>query len=659
MILTRFLLLSLLLSSGFCYSQDTDSGTYIIHKNQLRIGEENFTGAKTASGFSWIINFHYVDRSSPVSLKAEIRLDTKGEPVYFKSAGGTSRFSFVRDSVSIRKQKAFLKVNDSSYQQDVPAVVFPIDGYNPVTAQNLLIRYWNRHKRPAKLKTLPRGELELRLDGTDTLTFKDKPLLLDRYVIKGLIWGNELLWADRKGNLICLVTNDAEGDKQEMMLSPYEALLPAFIALAPVDGMRLFSTNKAPVKNEWIAISGGSVLDVEKGEITPGLTVLLKDGKISQVGPSTAVSIPTGAKIVDATGKIVMPGLWDMHAHFSQPEWGPSYLAAGVTSVRDVGNEFDFINSIQKAIDDGTGPGPHILKAGIIDGKSDMSLGIVTADSREEAATTVQRYKNSGFVQIKLYSSVKPAMVKAICEEAHRLGMTVTGHIPEGMNIFQGVDSGMDMVNHIQYVLPVMKMNPSTFEVDLNDSANQAVFRFLKDHHTVIDPTLGVFEMVFRNLKDSITLIEPNFYTLPPTLQALFVNMGADVPKRVKMGQNLNAAFRKILKGLFDAGIPIVAGTDMIFPGYSLDRELELYVESGLTPAQAIRTATIVPAAVMKMESLTGTLAPGKRGDILILDRNPLELIRNIRSVSEVIKDGVIYDPAVLHRLAGFVTPDK
>src|SRR5579862_8735924 len=119
------------------------------------------------------------------------------------------------------------------------------------------------------------------------------------------------------------------------------------------------------------------------------------------VGPAGSTKIPDHAKIIHAEGKFVLPGLWDMHAHFEQAEWGPAYLAAGVTTVRDCGNEFNYINAVKRAIDEGTGVGPHILKAGIIDGPGPMGLGIVRASTPQEALYAVRRYKDSGFVQIK------------------------------------------------------------------------------------------------------------------------------------------------------------------------------------------------------------------------------------------------------------------
>jgi hypothetical protein len=225
-------------------------------------------------------------------------------------------------------------------------------------------------------------------------------------------------------------------------------------------------------------------------------------------------------------------------------------------------------------------------------------LGIIQADTKEEAIAAVDRYKDNDFVQIKIYSSVKPEIVKAICDEAHRVGLMVTGHIPQGMNLIQGVDSGMDMVNHVQYVFPLLKRKPD-LSIDFNDSMSIKAFDFIKSHNVVIDPTLGVFELAFRNVKDNITDIEPNFASLPEPMKPLFLNTGADDSNMVKRGKIIMKDFSDIVNALYKDGITIVAGTDMGFPGYSVFRELELYVAAGLTPMQALQTATITPAKVM------------------------------------------------------------
>ena len=230
-------------------------------------------------------------------------------------------------------------------------------------------------------------------------------MILDRFTISGLIWGNELLWADHGGKMICLITNDAEADKLEMMRDTYESLLPDFISRAAGYSMALFekAMPKTNADSKVIAVTGGTLVDVVNGITIPDATVLVENGKIKTVGKAAEIKIPAGAKVIDAKGKTILPGLWDMHAHFEQAEWGPAYLAVGATTVRDCGNEFEYINAVKNAIDSGKGVGPLILKAGIIDGSGPFGLGVIKADNKEQAIKDVDRYYDNGFVQIKIY----------------------------------------------------------------------------------------------------------------------------------------------------------------------------------------------------------------------------------------------------------------
>ena len=184
---------------------------------------------------------------------------------------------------------------------------------------------------------------------------------------------------------------------------------------------------------------------------------MIQKGRIVAVGPRRKVKIPSGAKKVDARGKTILPGLWDMHAHFEQVEWGPIYLAAGATTVRDCGNEFEFINAVRDAIANGHGLGPRLLLAGVVDGTGPLALGIERVDTPEEARMWVDRYHDAGFQQMKIYSSVKLEELKIVADEAHRLGMTVTGHVPEGLNAYQTIEAGQDQINHVQYVADIMR----------------------------------------------------------------------------------------------------------------------------------------------------------------------------------------------------------
>jgi len=341
-----------------------------------------------------------------------------------------------------------------------------------------------------------------------------------------------------------------------------------------------------------------------------------------------------------------------MHAHFEQVEWGPIYLASGITTARDVANEFEFIVAARDAIASGQGIGPRLVMAGVVDGTSPMALGVQRVDTPQQAREQVQKYKAAGFQQIKIYSSVKPEMLKVVTAEAHRLGMTVTGHIPQGMNAIQGIESGMDQINHISYLTAVM-VDPKSHTMDPDSPQAKNVIKLLLKHHIVVDPTLALMEIIAHPLDHPISTFEPGILKVAPELREGLETMGVSPAG----GENAAAHFRALLETvrvLHQAGVPIVAGTDQAVPGFSLDREIELYVQAGFTPMEAIQAATLVPARAMGMERDSGTVEPGKRADVILVDGNPLENISDIRKVSVVFAGGKMYEPAALWTAVGF-----
>jgi len=310
------------------------------------------------------------------------------------------------------------------------------------------------------------------------------------------------------------------------------------------------------------------------------------------------------------------------------------------------------------------GLGPRILAAGIVDGDGPLALGVERVNNAAQAKEWVDRYHDLGFQQIKIYSSVKLPNVEAITAEAHRLNMTVTGHIPEGMNAYQGVEAGMDQINHIQYVADIMRKPvppnskrvdrlEATANIDISSPESQRAIEFLKSHGTVIDPTLVVFESFTVGPDRPLASLEPGVTKVAPELAEQFA--GGGVPPEYR--DAIRRQFTKyvaIVGALHRAGIPIVAGTDQSVPGHSLYREMELYVEAGFTPTEAIQSATIVPARVMKQDAESGTIEPGKRADLILVEGNPLENIHNIRNVKTVITGGVAYNCAELWQSVGF-----
>jgi imidazolonepropionase-like amidohydrolase len=635
-----------------------ESGQFRLHKFEQPIGLESYSITREADALAIRSTFEFTDRGRKVPLTATLRTRQDLTPESFEIKGSVSRFSTIDTSVQINGQTAVIRVDKETRQAQVPTRFFTISGYAPVTMQMMLVRYLNSHHGIGALPTLPGGDIKLEKRGRDEITIDGKQVTLDRYSLSGLIWGRESLWFDAEQKLIAAVTVDAEFDHFEALRLGYESALPVFVSKAAEDGMAALAQiaqRLSPARKGALAITNATLID-GTGRAPVGDAVIIVEGeRITAAGPRAQVKIPKGAKTLDAHGGYVLPGLWDMHAHFEQVEWGPVYLAAGVTTVRDVGNEFEFITSVRDAIKSGRGLGPRMLLAGIIDGDSPAALGINRANNADEARTVVRRYHDAGFQQIKIYSSVKPDVVKAIATEAHALGMTVTGHIPNGMNAFQGVEAGMDQINHVQYMPPVMRSKDikSPPLVDVASPEAQAAIQFFKTHGTVIDPTLAIFEWSFHPADVPFAQIEPGAAKLPQELIGPINNTGvpADAVPRARA---IFDQYVAIVGALHRAGVPIVAGTDQVVPGHSLRREIELYVKAGFTPMEAIQAATIVPARVMKLDKELGTVEAGKLADLIIVNGNPLADISNIRRVQTVISNGRAFDTAPLWLSVGF-----
>ncbi len=285
-------------------------------------------------------------------------------------------------------------------------------------------------------------------------------------------------------------------------------------------------------------------------------------------------------------------------------------------------------------------------------------------DTPEQAKSWVDRYHSAGFQQMKIYSSVKLEEVKAVADEAHRVGMTVTGHVPEGLNAYQVIDAGQDQINHIPYIVDIMRAQlpastPRTerrsaaANLDLNSAEAQKALAFLKEHHTVVDPTLALYELFGATTAHPPASFEPGIDKIPSELAQPLTDVGPP-NENSELGQKIFQKNLAVVGALHKAGIPIVAGTDQAVPGHSLHREIELYVEAGFTPLEAIQAATIVPARVMGLDKELGTVEKGKRGDLILLTADPLQDIHNSRTVEYVITNGTMYHTAELWQSVGF-----
>ena len=672
----RILALIVLLCSVLAVAQQAETpvleqGKFTLHKFEQPIGEETYEIRRDGDSVVAKIDFKFTDRGSPVPLSTTFRAAQDLTPQFFEIKGRTARPVTIDESVSVDANRVHLRTRNKNIDLAMPGgtsgPLFTIVGYAPTTMQMLMVRYWSTHGTPAELPTLPSGSARNKPRGRDTIKVDGKDEKLDRFTVEGLIWGRETLWFDVNRNLVAAITTDAEFDHFEAIRDGYESALGDFVSRAGADNMSALAELSKGIpgsRSATLAIVGATLIDGTGAAPVPDSAVVVENGRIKAVGPRSKVRIPKSASVIDAKGKFLLPGLWDMHAHFEQVEWGPIYLAAGVTTVRDCGNEFEFITSVRDAIAQGRGLGPGLLVAGIVDGTGLSNLGIARVDTPEQAKTWVDRYHDAGFQQIKIYSSVKLEEVKAIADEAHRLGMTVTGHVPEGLNAYQVIEAGQDQINHLPYISDIMRgplpatatraeRRNAAANLDLESAEAKKAVAFLKEHHTVVDPTVALYELFGATTAHPPASFEPGIDKLPLELAQPLTDVGPP-NENSELGRKIFEKNLQVLEALHKAGIPIVAGTDQAVPGHSLHREMELYVQAGFTPLEAIQAATIVPARAMDVDKDLGTVEKGKRGDLILLTADPLQDIHNSRSVEYVITNGTMYHTAELWQSVGF-----
>jgi hypothetical protein len=652
--------------------ETSEEGIFRLHKFEQPIGQESYSIKKDGDELQLSVTFHFNDRGQDVPLSAFVRMSSDLTPRSMEIHGDMARGTHIDDTVLVEKGRILARHIEEWRSLERPEQFFGIATYAPVALQMMLVRKWQAAGRPKKMQTFPAGMLTIEDRGADDFSLKGAKVTLERFSISDLTWGRETLWLDAQKQLAAVITVDGEYDHFEAVRPEYEENLGEFVQRAAADEMAALAGISKSFRRDnsqgVVALVGATLIDGTGAAALKDSSVVIQGGRIVSSGPRGKVKLPKDAQIVDLTGKTIVPGLWDMHAHFEQVEWGPVYLAAGVTTVRDCGNEFEFITAVRDAINSGQGVGPRLLLAGIVDGSGPIALGVARVDTPEQARQWVRRYHDAGFAQIKIYSSVKKENLEVVAAEAHKLGMTVTGHIPEGMTGFDGVDAGMDQINHITYV--VRMMDPTTSgpgagedpqrrlaalrNFDPDSEQSRKALQFLKAHNTVVDPTLVIFEMFMKPGKNPFESFEPGVAKVAPALSSQLRGAGPG-SAGAEMGEARFAVFLKTVAALHRAGIPIVVGTDQTVPGHSVHREMELYVEAGFTPMEALQSATIIPARVMRMDKEVGTIEPGKRADLVVLGANPMDNISNIRKTERVMQGGVFYDCAALWKSVDFL----
>jgi len=642
-----------------------EEGSFLVYRRQSHIGEEKFS-LKTVDNKIIIKSLQGEnERGRITGVLAELRLSMDLSPEYYENVRianeDTTNLLKVETSAN---SVTYWEKNMPSLSVDKPSNFFPLHSNIPAAMELMLYHYYFKNgSKP--IPTLPRGEITLTYKGDDPVVVKGKNIILKRYVVEGINWGGRTIWLDENNNLIALVK--ANTQIRELIRKGYEEAMPTFIAGNVEEQIETLSGYTADLKlpqPSVTALVGADIIDGLNDKTAVNMTLIIEDGRIKEIGKKDKITIPNGAKEIDLTGKTIIPGLWEMHAHSNQVQWAPAYLAGGVTTIRDNGNEIEFATAFRDAIANDGALGPDIILAGMTDGAGIKGNGIIRARTKDEALAVVKKYDSLGYKQIKIYNSIDPEILKTLSAEAHKRGLSVTGHVPKAVgNAIDAVNSGMDMLTHRGLFLTVLfpdqkELNyrqPYLIKNDISQAQIDNAIQFFLENEIVLDPTIGLD--VVRSLPRGVPIesVEPDAGRIAYELFEGKRFRNGVSEERAAQGVEDYTIAMDVIGQFHRAGIPIVAGTDNVVPVFSLYLEIETYHKLGkLTPFEALQTATIIPARAMGMDKETGTIEVGKEADIAILDKNPLENISNIRSVSAVISNGNYYESSPLWIAADF-----
>jgi imidazolonepropionase-like amidohydrolase len=433
-----------------------------------------------------------------------------------------------------------------------------------------------------------------------------------------------------------------------------------------------------------IVITHATVINPGTASVQANRTVIITGDHITSVSATENFHPPNNARVIDATGQYLIPGLWDMHVHSAFGDWFPGgrdiilplFIANGVTGVRDMGGDAPVLLEWRKQIADGQIIGPHMIISGsMLDGylpngklRFPSSIAVTNPAS---AVAAVDWLKTQGVDFIKVQSVISHDAYLAAAVEAHKQGLPIVGHVPDKVRIKEVVEAGQKSIEHLMGIFEGCSTEEDTFirgegnlKLLLTTQDRQrcdSLANLLSQKQTWQVPTLawqrgGTF-LDQRDLKHQPLDKYVPVYWRDVTWRRFTDEMMPDLLRDpLALRQEYFTRNLQMVGALHHAGVPFMAGTDTapgvyIMPGFSLHDELANFVEAGFTPIESLQTATSNPAKFLGMETSLGSVEPGKIADLVLLSANPLEDIRNTQKIKVVIAHGQLFDRAALDQI--------
>jgi imidazolonepropionase-like amidohydrolase len=519
------------------------------------------------------------------------------------------------------------------------------------------------------LRLLPGGEARAEPLTTLTVGTGAKRQTITAYVLTGLSTSPVPFWMDANGRFFGINFGLAWLPAgYEDALKPTEAAQDAALAVRTAQlAKTLPKTPTGPVAFENVRI-----YDADAKRFLTGQTVVVSGSKITAVGPAARTKIPADAQRMPTAGMTLVPGLWDVHMHVGNDYTGFQELSLGVTSVRDPGNSDSATIDRRTRWAKGDLLFPTVYASSLIDGKGPNSAQVANiATTLDEAIGWVRKAKENGFVGIKIYGTFNPTWVKATVAEARKLGLHVHGHIPQGMRPIEAINAGYDEITHINWV--IMQGMPDSViqasngiarfegpgryakDLDLDAAPMRTMIATMAKRKIASDPTAIAFESLYVPENGDLSpSYAPFVGTLPPASERGFRQGGFKVPEGLTRA-DYRASWAKmvaLIGKMHKAGVPINAGTDG--SGIEIVHELEIYQQAGMTPAEALYTATLSPAKLVGQDKTTGSIKVGKVADLVLVEGDPSVRIGDLRQTRTVMLGGKLLDADALRAAAGY-----
>ena len=518
-------------------------------------------------------------------------------------------------------------------------------------------------KRPGMtMPALPGGTLRLEKGVTLEVNGAGGPLQVTRYELSGIDLTPGTMLLDPDGKLFAsvsptgiVVREGYEGEEVRLRKLAADWTTERSVAMQREAG----HAYGAPVR-----IRNVRVFDPKKGALGDPVTVLVNGHEIVAIEALDSLATP-GEVSIDGAGGTLVPGMYEMHAHLDQDD-AMLNLLAGITTVRDMGNDNAVLDTLVQRIDAGEVAGPHVVRSGFIEGKSPFSAnnGFVV-DSQEKALDAVRWYGARGYFQIKVYNSMDQAWVPAIVAEAHRLGMRVAGHVPAFATADQMIEAGYDEITHInQFVLgwvigkdedtrtlfrlTALKRLP---ELDLQSPKVQHTIDLMVQDHKAIDPTLGIHEALTQNRDGQNPPGAVDYIDHLPIgarRDAMKQWIDTSAPGDDKAYRGAFDQLLAVTRMLHDRGVFIVFGTDT-GGSFTYHRELELYQKIGMTAPEILTRATLDSARYLGQDQRMGSIEKGKLADFFLVPGDPTTDLKAIKTIAMVVKDGTFYYPSEVY----------